>query len=262
MKNERKTENVVRDALRALGYYDEDNDVLVEEQKSVIDAVKRLLKSASKSGKGGKGAPEFIISSPREPDFLLTIECKASTQDHASKVAFASPFGMQPNETEETYTRRVQRFGVDGGLRYASKLSRKFNVISVAVSGETVKQQVISVHLHAKGTDQPHPLRTKQGNDIEELLAWDDLIEYATFDPGVQRLRFHELMTFAKDLHEFMRDHAKLTESEKPLLVSGTLIALRNKAFALSYEAHTPEDLQKEWMRVIRTESNCSPLMR
>jgi hypothetical protein len=44
-----------------------------------------------------------------------------------------------------------------------------------------------------------------------------------------------------------MRDHAKLTESEKPLLVSGTLIALRNKAFAKSFDAHKPEDLQKEY---------------
>jgi len=51
-----------------------------------------------------------------------------------------------------------------------------------------------------------------------------------------------------------MRDHAKLTESEKPLLVSGTLIALKNKAFAKSYDAYKPEELQKEWMRVIKEE--------
>ena len=51
-----------------------------------------------------------------------------------------------------------------------------------------------------------------------------------------------------------MRDHAKLTESEKPLLVSGTLIALRNDAFSMSYGAHPPEELQKEWLRVIQKE--------
>jgi 16S rRNA G966 N2-methylase RsmD len=51
-----------------------------------------------------------------------------------------------------------------------------------------------------------------------------------------------------------MRGHAKLTESEKPLLVSGTLIALRNKAFSISYGAHSPAELQKEWMRVIQRE--------
>ena len=54
MKNERKTENVVRDELRRLHFYDAGNDIQVEEQKSNIEAVKRLLKAASKSGKGGQ----------------------------------------------------------------------------------------------------------------------------------------------------------------------------------------------------------------
>lgn len=52
-KNERKTENVVREELRRLGFYDLAADIQVEEQKSNIDAVKRLLKAGSKSGGGG-----------------------------------------------------------------------------------------------------------------------------------------------------------------------------------------------------------------
>ncbi|MBN3962196.1 MAG: N-6 DNA methylase [Nostoc sp. NMS8] len=75
-------------------------------------------------------------------------------------------------------------------------------------------------------------------------------------------MRFEELMDFARDLHDFMRDHAKLTESEKPLIVSGTLIALRNKAFTMSYHVYSPEDLQKEWMRVIKEEIQKSEIPR
>jgi len=54
-KNERLTENVVRDALRDLGYFKDKakTKVVVEEQKSQIEAVKRLMKAASKSGQGG-----------------------------------------------------------------------------------------------------------------------------------------------------------------------------------------------------------------
>jgi len=84
MANERNTENIVRDELRRLNYYSEGNDVSVEEQKSNIESVKRLLKIASKSGQGGKGAPEFIISAPSTPDFLLVIECKGLTNNHCS----------------------------------------------------------------------------------------------------------------------------------------------------------------------------------
>jgi hypothetical protein len=48
MANERKTESLVRDRLRALGYNNPDNGVTVEEQKSEIAKVKTLLSKASK----------------------------------------------------------------------------------------------------------------------------------------------------------------------------------------------------------------------
>ena len=57
MANERLTENIVREELSRLGYFESTNDISVEEQKSNIEAVKRLLKAASKSGRGGSGAP-------------------------------------------------------------------------------------------------------------------------------------------------------------------------------------------------------------
>lgn len=74
MSNERKTENLVRDDLRRLGYYDNSNTIRVEEQKSEIETVKKLLRGASKSGKGGIGAPEFIISNLSTPDFLDVLQ--------------------------------------------------------------------------------------------------------------------------------------------------------------------------------------------
>ena len=61
-------------------------------------------------------------------------------------------------------------------------------------------------------------------------------------------------MSFSRELHDFMRDHAKLTESEKPLMVSGTLIALRNTVFAKTYGMYNPHDLQSEWIRIIKEE--------
>lgn len=67
--NERNTENLVRDELRRLGYYDKRCETRVEEQKSEIQDVKRLLKAASKTGGGGKGAPEFCDGACRAPEF-------------------------------------------------------------------------------------------------------------------------------------------------------------------------------------------------
>jgi len=253
-KNERKTENLVRDAFRDFDYYDDHNDIIVEEQKSHVDAIKRLLKLASKSGKGGHGAPEFIVSDPTNPDMLLIVECKADPKDHASSVADFVLSSQNFEESEEEQIKRTQKYAVDGVLHYARHLSREYNVVAVAVSGETKSAMKISTYLHPKGGSLPSLLTAKTGAVIDRIVPLADYVEHATFDPKVQRLRFDELMTFARELHDFMRDHAKLTESEKPLLVSGTLIALRNKAFTLAYDAHTPEDLQREWMRVIRDE--------
>jgi type I restriction enzyme M protein len=254
LKNERITENLVRDALEIAGYYSDENFIAVEEQKSNSEVVRKLLKSASKSGKGGHGSPEFIISNPNDSDFLLILECKANTRDHESPNMANILAGEDLNESIEELAKRTQRYAEDGVIHYARFLSKEFNVVAVAASGETKSELVTSSFLYAKGATKPTLLRTKDGTLVNKIIPWSDYVEHATFDPNVRRIKFNELMKFAASLHEFMRDHAKLTESEKPLLVSGTLIALRNKAFAISYEAHTPENLQKEWMRVIAAE--------
>ncbi|NWJ98114.1 MAG: N-6 DNA methylase [Chloroflexi bacterium] len=237
MANERKTEILVREDLRRLCYYDEANSTRVEEQKSEIEAIRHLLKTASKTGKGGGGIPEFIISSPETPDFLVIVECKADTKHH-----------------ESTTHNDPVNYAVDGALHYALYLSKEFNVIAVAVSGQTRSQMKVSTFLHPKGADKPKVLTTKTNKEIVELIPWQDYIEHGTFDQSVQTLRLDELMAFSHDLHNFMRDYAKLTEGEKPLLVSGTLIALQNAAFAKSYDAYKPDELQRQWLKVISEE--------
>lgn len=233
--NERITENLVRDELRKLGYYSE--DLVVEEQRSNIVEVKRLLAKASKSEKGGPGAPEFIVSSPVITDFLLVIECKAAVRAHKS-----------------TSGARPVAFAVDGALHYAKHLAQSFNVIAIGASGQTKNQMKIDCFLHTKGASSPIELKTKNGASITSFLAFNDLVEHASHDPSVERRRTDDLMAFSRDVHDFMRDHAKLTEAEKPLLVSGTLIALKNKPFAASFSTYRPEKLQKQWLSVIREE--------
>ena len=235
-KNERITENLVRDILRDLKYYEEENTV-VEEQKSQIEEVRKLLKGASKTGKGGIGAPEFIISTLETPDFLIVFECKADTRKHQS------PKLNKPID-----------FAVDGVIHYGKRLAKFYNVICVAVSGQTKSNLKVSNYIIPKGSSEAKKLVNKSGNEISSIISLEDYIEHGTFDPDVARKRHSDLMEFSRDLHNFMRDHAKLTESEKPLLVSGTLIALKNKAFAKSYDVYKPEELQREWMRVIKEE--------
>jgi 16S rRNA G966 N2-methylase RsmD len=234
--NERITEDLVRNILRELKYYSS-NDIIIEEQKSQIVEINKLLKGASKTGRGGIGSPEFIISTAETPDFLIIFECKADTKKHESP---------QKN--------KIKDFAVDGVLHYAKKLSKSYNVISVAVSGQSKSSLKISNFIHPKGVESYKELVNKSNKKIESIISFEDYIEHGTFDPDVAKNRENDLMTFSRELHNFMRDHAKLTESEKPLLVSGTLIALKNKAFAKSFDEYSPSNLQNAWIRVIKEE--------
>lgn len=258
-KNERITEELIREALRAHGYYSQDNHNRVEEQKSSIDAVTRALKSASKTGKGGKGAPEFIISDPDVPDFLVVVEAKPDAKDHAGpRVAglldgtlSASP--TDPAEQLEAI-KAANRYAVDGALHYARFLSRDYNVVALGVTGQTKAGMKVSAYLWPKGGDRPKLLTNSDGQPITQIIPWDDFVSHGSFDPAVQQLRLSDLMAFSRELHDFMRDHAKLTEAEKPLLVSGTLIALQNRVFAGSYDLHSPGELQRAWLQTIQAE--------
>ena len=235
--NERITENLVRDTLRVLGYGTVSNETIVEEQKSQIAEVNKMLRGASKTGGKGMGAPEFIVSSFSAPDFLIIFECKALTKQHES------PMRNRPVE-----------FAVDGVLHYVKALSKSFNVIAVAASGQNESELKISNFLWPKGSVEYKSLTNEHGVEINSIIPFDDYIKHGSFDPIVSRNRHEDLMAFSRELHEFMRDHAKLTESEKPLLVSGTLIALKNTPFAKSFGDYGPEALQRQWMHVIKEE--------
>lgn len=251
--NERVTENLVRDRLRDLDYYATSNTIRVEEQKSTIEQIRRALAAGSKTGGGGAGSPEFIITNPDQPDFVLIIECKADVKDHASPT---TSLMIQPpaDEIPANYAKRVVRFAVDGALHYAQHLAKEYNVIAIAVSGQTSSGIEISTYLHTRGAAFAKPLMTKGGAFISTLIPWSDYIDHAIYDPAVQAVRLTDLMAFSRELHDFMRDDVKASENEKPLFVSGTLIALRNNVFAKTFGDHSPADLPQEWLRVINLE--------
>lgn len=236
MINERVTENLVRDTLRDLGYF-KDEFLKIEEQRSQIVEVNRLLRGASKTGGTGNGYPEFFISSSLVPDFLIIFECKADVKKHVSK-----------------NLDKPKDYAVDGILHYAKRLSKSYNVLAVAISGQNFSEIKISQYIYPKGAGSAKKLMNRGNQIIEEILPFSDYVEIASFDPMVAQNREEDLMSFSRELHDFLRDHAKVTESEKPLIISGTLIALKNHAFAKSFDEYSPEDLQKEWMRVIKEE--------
>lgn len=236
-KNERITENIVRDNFRDLGYFD-DESLLVEEQQSHNKTIKACLQKASKGG-NGVGKPEFIIHSNKIKDFVIVVECKGDSKKHES-----------PNKD------KYKDFAVDGVLKYAQHLSKSFNVIAIAVSGQDEKDLKVSTFLWARETNTPKELKNKYGNIIDKFLTFDELVSNASYNPDVEAKRYKDLLSFSRELHNYMRDYAKLSETEKPLLVSGILIALADRAFSLNYQQYDYDDLASQLTEAIKREIN------
>lgn len=237
MSNERVTEGLFRGLLEGEGYY-KSEQIKVYEQKSPDVTITRLLRTAGKSGMGGKGSPEFIVTSSLAPDFVVLVECKADVS----------------NQRSADLDKPVQ-FALDGAIHYARSLASRYNVIAVGVSGQNLSELRQDYYLVPKGTLDARPLMNRYGNPVTELLPFAELVEAGAFDPVVAKRRTDDLMDFSRELHNFMREHAKLTESEKPLLVSGTLIALQNPIFAKTYgDYDDPSELQSQWFSTIEVQ--------
>ena len=219
MVNERKTEIITRDKFREFGYFD-DSSIIIEEQKSDSDIVTGLLSSASKSG-AGAGYPEFIIRKINS-DLIIVVECKASVKKHESE---------NKNNPKD--------FAVDGVLHYASFLKEKFHVIAIAVSGEKQENLKLSIFQWNKNEKRYF---TKKYSDISSYEEYYSLFHSNDF----VILTEDELLSYAKELHDEMRDEAKLKEAEKPLLVGALLLALDNGDFTKEYQSITnPQKLAK-----------------
>ncbi|HCT4928559.1 TPA: N-6 DNA methylase [Morganella morganii] len=237
MANERITENFVRERLREKAYYKADNGVVIEEQKSQIKRVQSLLKTASKANTGKGGYPEFIITWESDPNFLIVVECKADTKYHES------PDLDRPKD-----------YAVDGVLHYAKRLSKEYTVLALAVSGTSDDFTIVSNYLIPCGSNEYKLLTNEDDVEVKDILSFEDYYRLASFDPQVERKRHSDLLAFAKDLHELIWTAAKISEEDKPLLVSGTLIALMNQPFLNSFKYYNAEDMPRKWLEAIKDE--------
>ena len=230
MANERKTESLVRDQLRSQNYY-ADEHTRVEEQKSDSPRITKRLKQASKKG-SGVGYPDFIISSNLYADFLIVIECKAEVSRH------------------ESHARdRYVEYAVDGVLLYASYLSKEFDVLAIAISGQDLNDIRISHFLHLKGAPN-----ASEWDVSHRLLSFEDYRNATLLSDFKFRQDYQALLSYSRSLNKELKSQ-KVTEAHRCFLISGILIALKNEAFRKSFESHrTKKELFKNLYNTIAVE--------
>ena len=61
-----------------------------------------------------------------------------------------------------------------------------------------------------------------------------------------------DVLEYSRKVHNFLRNHAKLSEAQKPLVICGSLIALKNESFRANYSSYSLKDLPDEWYGAIK----------
>ena len=217
-KKEVKTDLWVYDLLK-------DAEIELDPQGSSIKEIDDALKTASKKGTGHVGFPEYVGV---VKDFIIVIEDKPKTDKHV--LLDGSVISLETNA--------VVDYAMNGALFYAKHLAKNTTykkIIAIGVSGDKKKHRISP--LYVDDTDYYREL-----SDVESFISFNEknIDEYYTReilkeDTNTEK-ELAEILKDAATLHEDLRNYGNLKDIDKPLVVSGILLALNEiekKSFSI-----------------------------
>lgn len=218
MANETLTENLVYDHFKNDPLFsDKTMKVILERQTSANPKIDELLQGQSKGKGNGNGRPDFILTFPTNSDYVISIECKAEISKHESN--------------DHTKTENIRDYAVDGALHYARALSKGFDVLAIAVSGETKDEMMVSHFLWKKGSDSYEEM-TKDKN----LLTISNYLQLFRNEHFSDSLLHINIVEKATELNELLHGY-NIKELDRCTLISAVLLALTEDSFQKSYSA-------------------------
>lgn len=195
-------------------------------QGSNIKDIDNALKSASKAGTGKVGFPEYcgVVK-----DYVLIIENKADVSFHIKR---------NDKDVICSTTTNVKNYAVNGALFYAKHLAQNTNYkkfLAFGVSGNEKRHKISPVFVDERGG-------YKELEDVETFTLFNEknIDEYYTKnilkEQTPEEKTTEEILKDAKILHEDLRNYGSIQDKDKPLIVSGILLALRemeHKGFSI-----------------------------
>ncbi|MBQ9639586.1 MAG: SAM-dependent DNA methyltransferase [Bacteroidales bacterium] len=217
-----------KEATTDLWVYDllKEANIHLDPQGSSIKEIDQALKTASKSGKGNVGFPEYcgVVG-----DFLLVIEDKASLANHIYRN------DKDLIDLDPKYTRA---YAVNGAYHYALHLAANTSyhrVFAFGVSGDEKHHRITPLFVNERGDKTELP-------DVETFISFSEqnIIEYyhrnVLHEETDTEKATAEVIRDARTLHEDLRTYGSIKDQDKPLIVSGIMLALReieHKNFAI-----------------------------
>jgi type I restriction enzyme M protein len=219
MKKEVQTDLWVYDLLK-------EANIKLDPQGSQIKEINKALKTASKSKTGNVGFPEFcgVVK-----DFLIVIEDKADLSKHVNKT---------DTDLIAQDVKSIKDYAVNGAYFYGMHLIEQTNytkVIAIGVSGNEKRHKITPIFINERKDYIELP-------DIETFISFseENIDEYYTKEilnetTDVEK-ETSEILKDAAELHEDLRNYGSIQDKDKPLIVSGILLALReieHKTFSI-----------------------------
>lgn len=186
-------------------------------QGSDIKEINDALQTASKAQTGNVGYPEYcgVVK-----DFLIVIEDKAALEKHILK-----------NEKDliTQDVKSVRDYAVNGALFYGLHLSAHttyHKILAFGISGNEKRHRITPIFINERGDYQELPdvetFISFNENNIEEFYLKEILQEKTDVEKTTA-----EILKDAEKLHNDLRNYGNLTTEQKPLIVSGIMLALR-----------------------------------
>ena len=189
----------------------------LDAQGSTIKEIDDALKTASKRGTGKVGFPEYVGV---VKDFIIVIEDKSSLSMHEKRT---------DEDILAEDTASICDYAVNGALFYGKHLIKNTSytkVIAIGVSGTEKKHRISPLFLNDRMDYYELP-------EIETFISFneDNIYEYYTKEILKENTDFEkettEILKDAALLHEDLRNYGSIQDKDKPLIVSGILLALR-----------------------------------
>lgn len=214
-KNEIVTDLWVHDLLNQA-------EIHLDAQGSNIRELDEALKSASKRGTGSIGYPEYcgIVDG-----FVIVIEDKANIQQH-----IAEDNGIVLDDVKS-----ICNYAVNGALHYGKHIAKNTTykkIICIGVSGDEKHHRITPVFV-----DDTEYYRILP--DVESFISFNsaNIEEYyireVLKEDTDKEKELADILKDAASLHEDLRNYGNLQDQQKPLVVSGILLALNERKQAL-----------------------------
>ena len=182
-----------------------------------IKEISDSLETASKSKTGHRGYPEYCGA---VKDFALVIEDKAALEKHLLK---------DKNCIISQEVKSIKEYAVNGALFYGLHIAQTTSyhkVFAFGVSGNAKRHKITPIFINERGDWQ-------ELAEIETFISFNEenIDEYylreVLGESTDNEKETSEIIKDAAQLHEDLRTYGQIKDTDKPLIVSGIMLALR-----------------------------------